>query len=160
MKQIITLIIVCAALSGCHTTKTIPQIVEHATHDTLYINRLQFDSIYINDSYLMDFRRDKRWDNLTIQDSGLPQPSPLTPHLMMVDTMYIRDTQLEYKYKYLHDTTYIHRVDTIPIVHTIDVIKPEPYVPVAYKYLTIIGIIALLLAGYRIYRKISLTLHR
>jgi len=119
MKQIITLLLVCAALSGCHTARQAPVAVEHATHDTLYINRLQYDSIYID-----------RWH--TIENR--------------VDTVVVSEREVQYKYRLLRDTIRLSECDTIPIVYEVEVAKREPYIPWYAKTLAWIGVIAIIIA--------------
>jgi len=145
-RSAIILIAILSALVliGCGTTKQI-EVVDRVTHDTLYMNKVQYDSIYLNDSFIMDYHPSKEF--IYLLDSIL---------IMKVDTMYIRDRQLEYKYKYLHDTTYIHRVDTIPVIHTIEVEKPIKYTPWYAKALAWLGVILLLFLIIRIIIKIYL----
>ena len=44
----------CFTLTGCTTTKYVP--VESVTHDSIYISRLQRDSIHVHDSIYMEVK--------------------------------------------------------------------------------------------------------
>lgn len=97
-------------------------VVENVSHDTIYQMQMKYDSVHIDHQRMVDARQ---------------------------DTIYISDHQTEYRYRLLHDTTYIHRVDTIP--HVIKVSTPtissvlSPYLP---RSRLIILILALLAAGW------------
>lgn len=138
----LTLLLMCCS---CSTTKYIPQIVEHTARDTLYIGSTQYDSIYRNDSFVMDYHPSKEF--IYLLDSIL---------IMKVDTMYIRDKNVEYKYKYLHDTTYIHRIDSIPVIRTVTERVEVKYTPWYTKALGWVGAIAILIILIYIFIKIKL----
>lgn len=70
---------------SCSTPRTVP--IETLCHDTLYINKVSFDSIYIDNSHLIE-----RGD----------------------DTVYIKDKLIEYRFRLLRDTIRISKCDSIP----------------------------------------------
>lgn len=67
-----------------------PRIVEHVRvqRDTTYIERLQVDSLYIRDSVF-------------IREKG--------------DTVYQYRERIRDRYRFIHDTTFIHRTDTLMV---------------------------------------------
>lgn len=80
-----------AMLIGCKTSD--PVVVERVSHDTIYRLQLSRDSIMVRDSIYITERM--QGDTLTIT----------------------RDRwHTQYRDRLLHDTTYIHRTDTIPQV--------------------------------------------
>lgn len=85
----LVLAIVLMLLASCKTNEV---VVERMSRDTLYRSDVLYDSIYISNDHYVD---------------------------RCSDTVFIRDHQMEYRYRYLHDTLYIHRVDTIPKVITV-----------------------------------------
>ena len=97
----ITLLICCS----CSVTRTIPveTIKEVTRTDTLYINNVQYDSIYVSQDLFTDRSR---------------------------DTILIRQHDVEYRYKMIRDT--IERVkieiqrDSIPYEVRIETIKEVP----------------------------------
>lgn len=105
--QKVTLTIQCMLLiillTGCSTSRNI--VVREATHDTLYINSIQFDSIYIDNFHQIDRSR---------------------------DTVTIREILRENRYKLLRDTVRIAKTDTIPVIHEVE--KPVKYIPAIYKW--------------------------
>jgi hypothetical protein len=99
MKKLITLLMLTAVMMvGC---KTKEKIVEHYQHDTLTVDRWQRDSIYVE---LL------KHDSVTIREKG--------------DTVLIERWHTQYKWRELHDTTYIAKVDSIP--YPVDVTKEVP----------------------------------
>lgn len=98
-------IVFCLLLAGCSVTKTIPvETVKEVTRtDTLYINNVQYDSIYVSQDLFTD--RSK-------------------------DTILIRQHDVEFRYKLLRDT--VERVkievvrDSIPYEVRIETIKEVP----------------------------------
>lgn len=109
--------------SGCSVTKTIPveTIKEVTRTDTLYINNVQYDSIYVSQDLFTD--RSK-------------------------DTILIRQHDVEYRYKMIRDT--IERVkievvhDSIPYEVRITETKQVEYIPPWIKSFALIGIINIL----------------
>lgn len=81
---IIAMLLVCA-LTGCTTTKYVE--VEKIHHDSIYITKLQKDSVYLHDSV---------W----VEKFG--------------DTVRIDRWHTKYIEKQIHDTTYVAKRDTIP----------------------------------------------
>ena len=104
MKRIVIVLSVLSVVS-CSTPRT-ATVVRETTRDTLYLNHIQYDSIYIDNWQLTD--RSK-------------------------DTTYVEKVHLEYKYKLLRDTVYKVQIDTIPVIREVEVIKTERYIPKVYK---------------------------
>lgn len=113
-------------LTACGTSKhiqTIPleTIREHQVHDTIYINNVQYDSIYISQDKFIDRAK---------------------------DTILIRQHDVEYRYKLLRDT--IERIklevrhDSIPYGVRIIETEQVKYIPPCTKALAYIGIISIL----------------
>lgn len=88
-----TLLLVCCS---CGSTKMVTQTVERISVDTVYINTLQQDSIYIFKDRLIDRLR---------------------------DTIYLKDVSVEYRYKFFHDTLRVVQRDTIPVEVTVTEVK-------------------------------------
>ena len=106
------------ALTGCATHRPLSQPVEHVTRDTLYLSNVQYDSIYVS--------RDRQLDRSR-------------------DTVYLKDSILEYRYRLLRDTVYQTRVDSIPVIREVEVVREVRHIPWYAKLLSWIGIIALIL---------------
>ena len=87
-------------LTGCVSHRPL-QVAEHVTRDTVYINTLHYDSIYIYKDRLTD--RSK-------------------------DTVYLKDISIEYRYKLLRDTVRIIQRDSIPyevtVIETKELTRP------------------------------------
>jgi len=107
-----TILLMLTSCSTLHRT----QIVEHATHDTLYLNRIHYDSIYVDNWHSTD---------------------------RSADTVYIHDILRENHYKLLRDTVRVSKTDSIPVIHEIE--KPVKYVPAVYKWSLGICIVSLIL---------------
>ena len=104
-------------LTGCATHRPL-QVAEHVTRDTVYINKLQYDSIYIDN-------RQKVY-----QQS---------------DTIYLDRTKYEYRYRLLRDTIYKTQIDSIPYEVRVVETKVEHHIPWYAKLLSWIGALALIL---------------
>jgi len=117
MKKAFAIIMAALLLTGCAAHRGAVQIVEHATHDTLYVNTLKYDSIYIDRYREVEHKP---------------------------DTIIIHDKEREYRYRLLHDTTRIVKVDSIPVIQTVE--KPVKYIPAIYKWALGIWILAIVIA--------------
>lgn len=102
-------------LSSCKTTSNTTAIVpvHSATHDTIFLRKLKYDSVYID-----------RWQRIERK----------------ADTVFYDRAKTEFRYRLLRDTVYKTRTDTVPVVKQVPVVKKERYTPPFTKFL---GIIAL-----------------
>ena len=104
-------------LSSCGTASTSAIVPVHsATHDTIFLRKVKYDSIYID-----------RWQRIERK----------------ADTVFCDRTKTEFRYRLLRDTVYKTRTDTIPVVKQVPVIRKERYTPPLTKFLAFFGIIAL-----------------
>ena len=85
-------------LAGCATHRPL-QVAEHVTRDTVYINKLQYDSIYIDNRQKV-YRQS--------------------------DTIYLYRTKYEYRYRLLRDTIYKTQIDSIPYEVRIETVREVP----------------------------------
>jgi hypothetical protein len=92
---IISLILVALCAAGCCTTK----VVEHIVHqrDTTYIERQKVDSLY-------------RRDSVFVREKG--------------DTVYIYKEKIRDRYRYIHDTVRLVKIDTVQAVKEVPVAQP------------------------------------
>ena len=104
-------------LTGCASHRPL-QVAEHVTRDTVYINKLHYDSIYID-----------HWQKVYQQS----------------DTVYLDRTKYEYRYRLLRDTIYKTQIDSIPYEVRVVETQVERHVPWYAKLLSWIGAIALIL---------------
>ena len=114
---ILSLVTFCTFI-GCRSTKQAAQLIREVRTDTLYLSSQHFDSIYVSRDRFTDRSR---------------------------DTVYIKDSILEYRYRLLRDTVYQTRVDSIPILREVEVVREVRHIPWYAKLLSWIGIIALIL---------------
>lgn len=105
-------------LSSCKTASNTTAIVpvHSATHDTIFLRKLKYDSIYID-----------RWQRIERK----------------ADTVFCDRAKTEFRYRLLRDTVYKTRTDTIPVIKQVPVVKKERYTPPFTKFLAYLGIIAL-----------------
>ena len=112
------LVLLLLLLSSCRTTSNTTDIVpvHSATHDTLWLSRVKYDSVYID-----------RWQRIERK----------------ADTVFYDRVKTVFRYRLLRDTVYKTRTDTIPVVKQVPVIRKERYTPPFTKFLGYLCIIAL-----------------
>lgn len=111
------LVLLLLLLSSCKTASTSAIVPVHsATHDTIFLRKLKYDSVYID-----------RWQRIERK----------------ADTVFYDRVKTEFRYRLLRDTVYKTRTDTIPVVRQVPVIRKERYTPPSTKFLACLGIIAL-----------------
>ena len=111
------LVLLLLLLSSCKTASNTAIVPVHsATHDTLWLSKVKYDSIYID-----------RWQRIERK----------------ADTVFCDRAKTEFRYRLLRDTVYKTRTDTIPVVKQVPVIRKERYTPPFTKFLASLGIIAL-----------------
>ena len=116
MRHLLCLLF-CTLLAGCGTQRKLP-VVERVMRDTVQVTNVKQDSVFIY--------RDRTVDR---------------SH----DTVYINDRSLAYRYRRLTDTIRIHRVDSVPVVQEVEVVREVRRTPWYVKGLAAIGLVALLL---------------
>ena len=100
MKKIIYLTALCT-LMGCGSAKH-TQVAKQVSSDSTFIQQMHYDSIYIYHDRYLD--RSK-------------------------DTIYVKETEIEYRYQLLRDTIRIIRQDSIPYEVTITEVKEVKCIP-------------------------------
>ena len=118
LARLIAFILFLFLLSSCKTTSNTTAIVpvHSATHNTILLRKVKYDSIYID-----------RWQRIERK----------------ADTVFYDRVKIEFRYRLLRDTVYKTRTDTIPVVKQVPVVKKERYTPPFTKFLAGLGIIAL-----------------
>ena len=116
MRHLLCLLF-CTLLAGCGTPRKTP-VVERVIRDTVQVTNVKQDSVFIY--------RDRTVDR---------------SH----DTVYINDRSVAYRYRRLTDTIRIHRVDSVPVVREVEVVREVRRTPWYVKGLAAIGLVALLL---------------
>lgn len=110
------LVLLLLLLSSCKTASNTAVPVHSATHDTILLSKVKYDSIYID-----------RWQRIERK----------------ADTVFYDRVKTEFRYRLLRDTVYKTRTDTIPVVKQVPVIRKERYTPPFTKFLGCLCIIAL-----------------
>ena len=126
-RQLIILLALLSALvlTGCATRRQL-QVVDRITHDTLYQSNVHYDSIYVSQDKYIDRSR---------------------------DTLLIKDKTVEYRYRLLRDTVYRVKIDSIPVIREVEVVKVEQHVPAIYSLsLSIVIILTLSLIIYIVWK--------
>lgn len=115
------LVLLLLLLSSCRTASNTAIVPVHsATHDTILLSKVKYDSVYID-----------RWQRIERK----------------ADTVFYDRVKTEFRYRLLRDTVYKTRTDTIPVVKQVPVIRKERYTPPFTKFLACFGIIALGASG-------------
>ena len=128
MKKIIIfliLLVVACTLIGCATSRQATQVAVASAHDTVYFNKVLYDSIYI-DSWHRTFQK--------------------------ADTVVVEKTKLEYRYKLLRDTVFRARIDSVPVIREVEVVREVRHVPWYARALSWLGALFLILLILKILR--------
>ena len=121
MRHLLCLLF-CTLLAGCGTPRKLP-VVERVTRDTLYLHQVQYDSVYVYRDRYVDRSR---------------------------DTVYVNDRSVAYRYRLQRDTLRIHRVDSIPVIREVEVVREVVRTPWYAKLLAAIGLLGLFLSLFKI----------
>lgn len=128
MKRLLIILLALLSalvLTGCATRRQL-QVVDRITHDTLYQSNVHYDSIYVSQDKYIDRSR---------------------------DTLLIKDKTVEYRYRLLRDTVYRVKIDSIPVIREVEVVKVERQVPAIYRLsLSIVIILTLSLIIYIVWK--------
>ena len=130
---ILSLVTFCTFI-GCRSAKQAAQLIREVRTDTLYLSSQHYDSIFIFQERTSDYHMNPL--------------NPLKPS--ETDTVFIKDVSVEYRYKLLRDTVYQTRVDSIPIIREVEVVREVRHIPWYAKLLSWIGTLALLFLLIRV----------
>ena len=125
LSVIILVIIAACTLIGCSSARQATKIVHEVSNDSCYQSNVQYDSIIIYQDRLMDCTR---------------------------DTIYIKDKTVEYRYKMLRDTVYRLRIDSIPVVREVELVREVRHIPWYAKVLSLLGVLLLVLILFKVFR--------
>ena len=128
MKHLIIFLTLLTVYS-CSTSRHVTGLVERTSVDTIYLSNVQYDSIYIFQERTSDYHMNPL--------------NPLKPS--ETDTVFIKDVSVEYRYRLLRDTVYQTRVDSIPVIREVEVVREVRHIPWYAKLLSWIGTLALIL---------------
>ena len=118
------LFVVACTLFGCATSRPTSQVVEASLRDTVYVNKVLFDSVYIDNWY---YTYEK------------------------ADTVVVEKTKLEYRYKVMRDTVFRARTDSVPVIREVEVVREVRYVPWYAKVLSVLGFLLLVLILFKVF---------
>ena len=105
-------------MCSCKTIEYVPVVEHEVHHDSIYFTQVQRDSVWLHDS-------------ISVKENG--------------DTVRIEKWHTKYIEKQVHDTTYVAKVDSIPVPY--EVIKEVPAkLSKTQKGLILIGILSLMAA--------------
>ena len=110
--------------SSCSTHRHATEVVTHTARDTLYISQTAYDSIYID-----------RWQS----------------SYQKADTVYLEQIRREYKYQLLRDTIRTVRIDSIPVIKEVEVVREVTRLPWWSKVLSTLGLVFLMVIAYRLF---------
>ena len=134
MKHLIIFLTLLTVYS-CSTSRHVTGLVERTSVDTIYLSSQHYDSIYIFQERTSDYHMNPL--------------NPLKPS--ETDTVFIKDVSVEYRYKLLRDTIYKTRIDSIPVIREVEVVREVRHVPWYAKLLSWIGTLALLFLLIRVF---------
>ena len=118
------LFVVACTLFGCATSRPTSQVVEASLRDTVYVNKVLYDSVYIDNWYY-------------------------TYH--KADTVVVEKSKLEYRYKVMRDTVFRARIDSVPVVREVEVVREVRHVPWYAKVLSVVGGLFLIIIVFKIF---------
>ena len=118
------LFVVACTLFGCATSRPTSQVVEASLRDTVYVNKVLYDSVYIDNWYY-------------------------TYH--KADTVVVEKTKLEYRYKVMRDTIFRARTDSVPVIREVEVVSEVRHVPWYAKVLSVVGGLFLIIIVFKIF---------
>ena len=119
------LFVVACTLFGCATSRPTSQVVEASLRDTVYVNKVLYDSVYIDNWYY------------TYQKA---------------DTVVVEKSKLEYRYKVMRDTVFRARTDSVPVIREVEVVREVRHVPWYAKVLSVLGVMLLVLFLFKVFR--------
>ena len=118
LGMIFAIVVIIMMMCSCKSIEYVPVIEKEVHHDSIYFTKVQRDSVWLHDS-------------IAVKEKG--------------DTVLIEKWHTKYREKHVHDTTYVAKVDSIPVPY--EVIKEVPAkLSKTQKGLMTLGILTLMAA--------------
>ena len=92
LGMLFAVVVLALLMCSCKSIEYVPVVEKHTVHDSIYFTQIQRDSIWQHDS-------------IFIKDRG--------------DTVWVERWHTKYVEKQVHDTTYIAKVDSIPVPYEV-----------------------------------------
>ena len=119
MRKILFLLFMTLLLGSCKVKEKIVEVpIPQIKTEIKYIDKIEYDSIYLNDSVYI---------------------------IQKGDTIYNNKVAYRYKYKYLKDTVIVNKTDTITKLQKVTEIKVNNQLNIVQKVLIYIGLFSILL---------------
>ena len=119
MRKILFLLFMTLLLGSCKVKEKIVEVpIPQIKTEIKYIDKIEYDSIYLKDSVYI---------------------------IQRGDTIYNNKVAYRYKYKYLKDTVTVNKTDTITKLQKVTEIKVQNQLNVVQKVLIYIGLFSILL---------------
>ena len=116
LGMIFAIVVIIMMMCSCKTIEYVPVVEKEVHHDSIYFTKVQRDSVWLHDS-------------ISVKEKG--------------DTIRIEKWHTKYIEKQVHDTTYVSKVDSVPVPY--EVIKEVPAkLSKTQKGLILIGILTLM----------------
>lgn len=115
---VVGMVAVGLLMCSCKSVEYVPVIQHETHHDSIYFTQIQRDSIWQHDSIL-------------IKQKG--------------DTVRIEKWHTKYIEKQVHDTTYVAKVDSVPVLYEVKVEVPAK-ISKTQKALMMFGLLSLMAA--------------
>ena len=119
-------------MCSCKSIEYVPVVEKHTVHDSIYFTQIQRDSIWQHDSIML-------------KDRG--------------DTVWVEKWHTKYVEKQVHDTTYIAKVDSIPVPYEVKVEVPAE-LSFVQKLCVYVGAFVIFIGMILLFWKIGLPLIR
>ena len=118
LGMLVAVAVLALLMCSCKSIEYVPVIQHETHHDSIYFTKVQRDSVWLHDS-------------ISVKEKG--------------DTVLIEKWHTKYIEKQVHDTTYVAKVDSIPVPY--EVIKEVPAkLSKTQKGLMMFGLLSLMAA--------------
>lgn len=132
LGMLAAVVVLALLMCSCKSIEYVPVVEKHTLHDSIYFTQIQRDSIWQHDSIL-------------IKDRG--------------DTVWVERWHTKYVEKQVHDTTYIAKVDSIPVPYEVKVEVPAE-LSFVQKLCVYVGVFVIFIGMILLFWKIGLPLIR
>ena len=132
LGMLFAVVVLALLMCSCKSIEYVPVVEKHTVHDSIYFTQIQRDSIWQHDSIL-------------IKDRG--------------DTVWVEKWHTKYIEREVHDTTYIAKVDSIPVPYEVKVEVPAE-LSFVQKLCVYVGAFVIFIGMILLFWKIGLPLIR
>lgn len=132
LGMLVAVAVLALMMCSCKSIEYVPVVEKEVHHDSIYFTKVQRDSVWLHDS-------------ISVKEKG--------------DTVLIEKWHTKYREKQVHDTTYVAKIDSIPVPYPVEKLVEKKLSKWEMLRMTVGDIVILIIVGVLVFFLVRLFLN-